>query len=421
MVVPVYPSDHANYDPRADLNRDGAVDGSDQGMFYDSYNKFSGLSGMWNLSDGPGLTPGHSPDEAGLDNRFGWRGYWYDHHLQLYHVRNRVYDPRQGQFLQTDPMGFGAGDQNLYRYTDGNFSTGYDPTGLAWEFSLYDALVPGHLLVHLADELTGGGVTELRDIITGRATAEDGRWQEGIAKTVAFCWKTARDLRERGEADRAEKTECMCRNMATQNAQDVAAVQGIRAVEQQMIKDTAKDIVITVATAGAGAYLRAAAMTSNAGYWAYAGYNGYMVAQGGYQMGQGLYNGRPLQIIGGAIGVAGGIGAMAAMVPPSQRQITTVIGRMKDIERFKGRPGYDTWHDSGPRPLPGNNDVTWPQNRQWLDERIARGDRFALATDPATLPSPSMENWVAGGANGFYTVQEILHLQRRGITIIPFY
>ncbi|MDP1662443.1 MAG: RHS repeat-associated core domain-containing protein, partial [Phycisphaerales bacterium] len=47
-----------------------------------------------------------------------------------YHVRHRVYDPREGRWMQNDPLGFGAGDQDLYRYCGGEYSMGYDPLGL---------------------------------------------------------------------------------------------------------------------------------------------------------------------------------------------------------------------------------------------------------------------------------------------------
>jgi RHS repeat-associated protein len=130
-ALDAFTSDPANYDPRADLDRDGDVDAKDEELFFAGYGKFGGLSGNWKLSQGDGLTPGSTGADAGLDNRFGWRGYWYDSHLQKYHVRNRVYDPREGQWLQTDPIGFDAGDQNLYRYCGGEYSMGYDPTGLS--------------------------------------------------------------------------------------------------------------------------------------------------------------------------------------------------------------------------------------------------------------------------------------------------
>ncbi|MFT3684732.1 MAG: RHS repeat-associated core domain-containing protein [Phycisphaerales bacterium] len=129
-AIKAFKLDNGDYDPRADLNRDGKVDDDDGSLFLANAGAYKKLDNQWKLSQGSGLTPGHTGSEAGLDNRFGWRGYWYDRHLEQYQVRNRVYDPRQGQFLQTDPLGFGAGDQNLYRYADGQFSTGYDPYGL---------------------------------------------------------------------------------------------------------------------------------------------------------------------------------------------------------------------------------------------------------------------------------------------------
>ncbi|MFT3684291.1 MAG: RHS repeat-associated core domain-containing protein [Phycisphaerales bacterium] len=131
-----FANDPDRYDPRADLDRDGDVDDDDLALFNDSVSKYEGFGGQWQVSSGAGLSPGHSGADAGLDNRFGWRGYWYDSHLQMYHVRNRDYDPRQGQWLQTDPLGFSAGDQNLYRYADGNYSSGYDPEGLYDEFEI---------------------------------------------------------------------------------------------------------------------------------------------------------------------------------------------------------------------------------------------------------------------------------------------
>jgi RHS repeat-associated protein len=129
-ALSAYAAHAYDYDPRADLDRDGDVDSDDESLFLASYDRYSKLSGNWKLSQGDGITPGTSGADAGLDNRFGWRGYWWDGHLQKYHVRNRVYDPREGRWLQTDPIGFAAGDQDLYRYCDGQYSMGYDPLGL---------------------------------------------------------------------------------------------------------------------------------------------------------------------------------------------------------------------------------------------------------------------------------------------------
>ena len=61
----------------------------------------------------------------------GFTGREYDAETGLYHFRARVYDPDVGRFVQSDPIGFAAGDLNLYAYTwndPGNWS---DPSGLA--------------------------------------------------------------------------------------------------------------------------------------------------------------------------------------------------------------------------------------------------------------------------------------------------
>ena len=52
-------------------------------------------------------------------NRFMFTGREYDKETGLYYYRARYYNPQIGRFLQTDPVGYGAG-MNLYRYCDNN-------------------------------------------------------------------------------------------------------------------------------------------------------------------------------------------------------------------------------------------------------------------------------------------------------------
>ncbi len=61
---------------------------------------------------------------------FTYTGQMYDADAQAYHCGVRWYDPKTGQFLSHDPLGFAAGDPNLYRYC-GNGPTNFtDPSGM---------------------------------------------------------------------------------------------------------------------------------------------------------------------------------------------------------------------------------------------------------------------------------------------------
>ncbi len=61
---------------------------------------------------------------------FSYTGQMYDADAKAYHCGVRWYDPQTGQFLSHDPLGFAAGDPNLYRYC-GNGPTNFtDPSGM---------------------------------------------------------------------------------------------------------------------------------------------------------------------------------------------------------------------------------------------------------------------------------------------------
>ena len=59
-----------------------------------------------------------------------YAGYHFDAETGLYHVRNRQYDPSLGAFTTRDPIGYAAGDANLYRYVGNDPVGAVDPSGL---------------------------------------------------------------------------------------------------------------------------------------------------------------------------------------------------------------------------------------------------------------------------------------------------
>jgi RHS repeat-associated protein len=98
----------------------------------------------------------------------------------------------------------------------------------------------------------------------------------------------------------------------------------------------------------------------------------------------------------------------------------TAIGKMEDLKKFDAIPNIDTWRKTGRKPGPGEPQVTWSENKLWLQERIDRGDKFIIATDPSTLP-PVMGGYIPGTPNGYFTARELDYLMKQGIIPIPGY
>ena len=63
-------------------------------------------------------------------NRFMFTGREYFPEFGIYDYRHRFYHPILGRFLQSDPIGFVAGDANLFRYCGGDPVNRTDPFGL---------------------------------------------------------------------------------------------------------------------------------------------------------------------------------------------------------------------------------------------------------------------------------------------------
>jgi RHS repeat-associated protein len=85
-----------------------------------------------------------SETNPNIDFRFGYTGQELDSETGLYNYGRRFYNPGTGRFLSEDPLGFAAGDANLYRYVGNNPINLVDPYGLC-------AVVANNGFVHPAE------------------------------------------------------------------------------------------------------------------------------------------------------------------------------------------------------------------------------------------------------------------------------
>jgi RHS repeat-associated protein len=67
---------------------------------------------------------------SSLDTRFLFQGALFVPGPEIYDMRNRFYHCNLGRFMQSDPIGFDAGDMNLFRYCGNDPVNQSDPTGL---------------------------------------------------------------------------------------------------------------------------------------------------------------------------------------------------------------------------------------------------------------------------------------------------
>ncbi len=68
--------------------------------------------------------------DAAYRGRYTWTGREFDVETQLQFNRARYYDSTTGRWISQDPLGFDAGDSNLYRYVNNRPTGVTDPSGL---------------------------------------------------------------------------------------------------------------------------------------------------------------------------------------------------------------------------------------------------------------------------------------------------
>jgi RHS repeat-associated protein len=117
-----------------------------------------------------------SESNPSVQFRYGYTGRELDLESGLNYYRARYYDSNVGRFISVDPMGFGAGDTNLYRYVGNNSTNATDPTGLFSVDDLGNYAYGGlentdKFVAGFAHLVTGGYTTQLRNDVYGDRVA----------------------------------------------------------------------------------------------------------------------------------------------------------------------------------------------------------------------------------------------------------
>jgi RHS repeat-associated protein len=105
-----------------------------------------------------------SQTNAGVGFRYGYTGREQDDETGLDYYRARYYDAGNGRFISEDPIGFEAGDTNLYRYVGNSPVNAIDPSGTI-TFAIPGADGFGNLLVNLFARVRRYGVYPLPGLV----------------------------------------------------------------------------------------------------------------------------------------------------------------------------------------------------------------------------------------------------------------
>jgi RHS repeat-associated protein len=160
------PVGNENFDVWAELNASGGLqtrylrgDAVDQ-LLARIDNSGSSLSPYWELTDRLGsvrdvidntgavkdaiaydsfgnITSETNPDFRG---HYAWTGREFDVETDLQYNRARYYDPSTGRWISQDPLGFDAGDSNLYRYVSNRPTDATDPSGMDEYYSVWNPI-----------------------------------------------------------------------------------------------------------------------------------------------------------------------------------------------------------------------------------------------------------------------------------------
>jgi len=141
----------------------------------------------------PKFDPDHDPS---LANRLQilHAGRRYDTDTQLYNNRARWYDAGAGRFLSEDPIGFAAGDANLYRYCGNSPTNLTDPSGKIVPLLLIGAMLYGTYKAHQAEaqydemsQMYGKAEWTQEDAAHFRELSDSAQWNSATANITAVA------------------------------------------------------------------------------------------------------------------------------------------------------------------------------------------------------------------------------------------
>jgi RHS repeat-associated protein len=120
-----------------------------------------------------------------VDFLFAYTGRERDEETGLYYYRARYYDPAVGRFVSEDPLGFAAGDTNLFRYVrnvpvlriDPHGKTEDDPYYRWWNpFTWYRNFIPriisGAILIEWREKDRADDLARLQKELAVRLIAD---------------------------------------------------------------------------------------------------------------------------------------------------------------------------------------------------------------------------------------------------------
>jgi RHS repeat-associated protein len=96
--------------------------------------------------------------DSAINNRFLFVGREWVSRFGFYENRARAYHPELGRFMSEDPIGFAAGDTNLYRYCNNDPVNHRDPSGKDADVEQEGANVRIALTLHYTGQMFGNGV-----------------------------------------------------------------------------------------------------------------------------------------------------------------------------------------------------------------------------------------------------------------------